>query len=102
LMVSVNHYQTVLHQSSKPFPQPFVLQNVIDADAMFRAPAVAPAKPAADADAARSNEANEGEAKPTEAKSAEEQKTPEEPRAPEGSKTPDDAAPPAASDKPKE
>ena len=102
LMVSVNHYKTVLHQSSKPFPQPFVLQNVIDADAVFHAPAVAPAKQAAASDAAKSNEATEGEAKPAEANNPEEPKTPEEPLAPEGSKTPDDAASPAASDKPNE
>ena len=38
LMSSINRYRNLLHQLAEEFPDPFILQDVIDADAATRAP----------------------------------------------------------------
>lgn len=40
LMDSIKRYRSVLHQLDERFPQPFVLQDVIDADARFHGPSL--------------------------------------------------------------
>ncbi len=36
LVDSINHYRSVLHQLDEKFPSPFILQDVLEADATFR------------------------------------------------------------------
>ena len=38
LVDSITHYQGVLHQLDESFPQPFILQDVVDKDAVFHGP----------------------------------------------------------------
>ncbi|HEX3727144.1 MAG TPA: hypothetical protein VHV08_12910 [Pirellulales bacterium] len=38
LAESISHYRNVLHQLDEKFPEPFILQDVIDADVKFRGP----------------------------------------------------------------
>ncbi|MBI3838199.1 MAG: hypothetical protein HY288_09745 [Planctomycetia bacterium] len=47
LVDSITHYQGVLHQLDETFPQPFLLQDVVDKDAIFHGPRLGPlsAKP---------------------------------------------------------
>jgi hypothetical protein len=59
LIASIGHYRRILHQLSKKFPEPFLLQDVLDADAAQRAPnlPISENKPPATGDA--SPEAND-------------------------------------------
>jgi len=47
LMDSIKRYRSVLHQLDEKFPQPFVLQDVIDADAKFHGPSLPTSEPSA-------------------------------------------------------
>jgi hypothetical protein len=38
LMISIGHYRSILHQMDRQFPTPFVLQDVVDADALQKGP----------------------------------------------------------------
>jgi hypothetical protein len=40
LIDSISHYRSVLHQLDEKFPQPFILQSVVDADVKFHGPRV--------------------------------------------------------------
>jgi hypothetical protein len=40
LVESINHYRSVLHQLDEKFPSPFILQDVLDADAAFHGPSL--------------------------------------------------------------
>ncbi len=57
LMDSIKRYRSVLHQLDERFPQPFVLQDVMDADVKFNGPGL-PVSDGSDADnSAQSSEA---------------------------------------------
>ena len=59
LMESINHYQTILHQLNEKMPEPFLLQDVIDADKAFHTYATTPSQTPAGGEAgAAANDPN--------------------------------------------
>jgi hypothetical protein len=86
LIDSIRHYRSVLQQLDEKFPEPFVLQNVLDADAKFRGVQVAKTTDAqaADAPSASATDANK----------------PEEPATPGDANAPDEPSAPALGDEP--
>jgi len=61
LVESILHYRTLLHQLDQKFPDPFILQDVVDADAAFHGPRV-PIADGTDAPAASQPASTPGDA----------------------------------------